>query len=219
MNKELKFYDNLVTYNGTIGANGDKTGTIIKDSLLNIQQGTQPSQRIGRKIFVKRLQMRGTITLRQMDEAGGTSDQQGLRGRLIVYCDKQTNGSIANPNDILQDSSAAGNATVPYPVTTDNYRNMEYIDRFRIIHDKTYTLNRLNMGILAATPEEQYGTPLVKSFNVGKNMNLEVVYKEVTGTIDSLQSTNIGVMWISDEALTGTDQIIVKFQFRVRYTD
>lgn len=208
---ELKFLDLIVN---NVSAITTDNGTISIDSLNTVKQGTQPSERIGRKIFIKRLQIRGAVRLPESNDAPA-GQNHGHRVRMIVYLDKQCNGAVAKPEDILQSTTTASGASVPLLVGVDSYRNMEFIDRFRVIYDKTWTINRMtNLDGTVLTPQ------VYKSFNMGKNMNLEVIYNTTDGTIGGIQSNNIGVMWLVDESFNNiAGAVELDYYSRIRFTD
>ncbi len=159
---------------------------------------------------MKRVQLRGHIKL-----TGDTSPEaiRSHRVRMIVYCDKQCNGAMANVNDILQDSKSIADGTpTAKAVTINNYRNMEFIDRFRVLHDKTVVLNRMAV-------QDTLGAEVTKQFNIGKNMNLDISFNGVTGAIGEVQTNNIGVMFITDKNSTDTSVWSSTYEWRVRYTD
>lgn len=120
---------------------------------------------------------------------------------------------MANVNDILQDSKSIADGTpTAKAVTINNYRNMEFIDRFRVLHDKTVVLNRMAV-------QDTLGAEVTKQFNIGKNMNLDISFNGVTGAIGEVQTNNIGVMFITDKNSTDTSVWSSTYEWRVRYTD
>lgn len=216
---ELKYFDGETdVVGGLSGVPVGVTGTIVDESLNLIKQGTQPSQRIGRKVVVKRLQMRGHVRLQSV--VAGITPNRPLRFRLIVYCDKQCNGAAGSAEQILQSRNNSADASVDKDVTLDNYRNMEYIDRYRIIYDKTHTLNPLTLSTADVSGLRIDSSGVYKTFNFGKNMNLEIIWGTVaaSGTIDQIQSNNLGVMCIVDDN-TQSEDWQLKYQWRLRYTD
>nr|AUH21332.1 hypothetical protein [uncultured bacterium]AUH21338.1 hypothetical protein [uncultured bacterium]AUH21344.1 hypothetical protein [uncultured bacterium]AUH21350.1 hypothetical protein [uncultured bacterium] len=192
--KELKYHDTDVTIPGIAVA-----GSII-DTLNGVEQNTTEKTRVGRKIFIKRVQLRGEVSLPGLLAAGQTSTH-GARVRVIMYLDKQANGAAATPGVILQ--------------TTDinSWRDMEHVDRFRILYDKVHTLNR---PTVTEEPAGTFQSPtVVKNFSMGKNCNIEILYSSPSGDVGNVQSNNIGMLFLSTETLitefTGTA--------RIRYTD
>lgn len=102
------------------GINIDTTGAL---TLLNgCARGSDIDEREGREIMMKSIQMRGLINC----NANAVNDQWA---RILIVYDRQTNGTVPTPADILNPASIPG------------MRNLENRKRFKILMDKTYTLN------------------------------------------------------------------------------
>ncbi len=167
------------------------TGTIFNDSLLLIGQSTTGSTRVGRKITLVSVMMKGQYIL-----PGTTTAADGSESfRLILYLDRQANGATAAVTDILQ--TAVFNA----------FRNIANTGRFRILHDRQVTLNSA-AGNGTSSMEAQ------RSFSIFKKLNLDIDYSAGVGVITELRSNNIGVLVIS-QAAKGQ----VAYTARVRFTD
>lgn len=111
---ERKFVD--VTQN----VDANTTGGI---QLLNgVVPGTAATQRIGRMIHLKALEL---YVLSKVTLTTGV-DQFF---RLLAVFDKQTNGAALAITDVLES------------VGTVSHRNLSYIDRFDILYDSTFHLN------------------------------------------------------------------------------
>lgn len=92
--------------------------------LLNgIQTGTGFFNRIGARIEMKSLKMRGTVT------QGATSVQ--MMARVIIVYDRQPTGALPVITDILQSRDQTGAATT----TGGSEINLDNRDRFTIIKD------------------------------------------------------------------------------------
>lgn len=119
---ENKYLDFFATATNIIN-----TGTVV---LLNgIDEGSDPTQRIGRSIRMKSLLLR-TRTI--------TSDNAAVIAqvmRYMVVLDKQPNGVLANADEILNDIS--DNLAVPLtPLLPANFK------RFRVIRDFNVVMNK-----------------------------------------------------------------------------
>lgn len=189
---ELKFLDFAVVQSAVLAA-GD-----IEPSLNIVIQNDKETGRIGRKIFIKRVQLKGHIELATETDAAVVAKSDRLR--IIMYLDKQANGAPAIPDDILQ--------------TTDinSWRDMEHVNRFRILYDKTHVLNRLT--VQSKTGPVFDSSNVLKNFSMGKNTSLEIIYNGTTGAMGTIQSNNIGILFISENA-----KISFKGISRIRYTD
>ena len=129
---ELKFKDSTVADPSMLPTNipSVSTGARFISSVVALTQGASGSQRIGRKVNVKSLLIRGAIELPAKDFSSGTSWLASTnRVRLVVVLDRQCNATAAAWSDVF-DTQAANNSQV------DAQRKMENSKRFRILCDK-----------------------------------------------------------------------------------
>jgi len=96
--------------------------------LLNgIQTGTAFYNRIGSRVEMKNLQIKGNV------EAGANNNDGALLRFLIIY-DRQPTGALPTVADILQDRSQAGTSNT----TGSSSINLDNRDRFSIIRDMCF---------------------------------------------------------------------------------
>jgi len=99
-------------------------------SVVNaIQLGTDIGQRIGRKVMIKSVYVRGFVGVEQ---AIGTNDNVQTPPqlcRMIILVDQQPNGAVPAATDILVSAHACSQL------------NLANRDRFKILADKTYDLD------------------------------------------------------------------------------
>jgi len=95
-------------------------------------EGADISQRIGRKISVYKIAIRGTI------QQTNASDQPDVLAnpafRLILYIDQQTNGVQSQGEEVM--AAPGGAATVL--TAFNSFQNLANLGRFRILRDKIY---------------------------------------------------------------------------------
>ncbi len=191
---ELKFHD-LDIDDAVVAVNG----TIAEDSCLTIPEGNGESDRLGRKITVKRVEWRYTLFLPNL-----TGNLASLPDtvRVILYLDKQTNGLAATAAVILQ---------------TDDYqsfRNMANSGRFRILCDKTHTVKAAASGAGDGTTNDFSATLQNYFFSINVNIPIEYDSSSNLGVLTSMRSNNIGVL------LEGRDgKALFESKMRIRYTD
>lgn len=188
---ELKFLD---TSKGNTLISS--TGTVLDDSLNHIAQGTDESERIGRKCTVQALHIRGEIYIPSTTNAQSCSDVV----RVIVYVDKQTNGSAASVTDLLE--SAAYNS----------FANLTNSGRFLILSNSVRVVN-CTAGAGADTATDVYADNRVL-YQFDKKCNIPLEFSSTTGAISELRSNNIGVMAISSRGLC-----YINYNARIRYSD
>jgi len=106
--------------NGNFGINS--TGTITAINL--IQTGSSYYQRVGRKINMTSVEIRGSIF-----SAGATPTAE--TARLMILYDKQPNGALPSNQDVLQTVQQSGAITT----TVNSRRNLDKRDRFVCLWD------------------------------------------------------------------------------------
>lgn len=187
---ETRFFDG----NGTdtsIATSGD----IEEDSLHHVAAGTGESNRVGRKITITSLHMRGNVYLPTTSNSGETSDVF----RLVIYLDRHANGATAAVTDILETADVF------------SFRNLVNSDRFKILHDKTITIDQ-NAGAGNGTTNT-FG-PARKVFKVNKRLNIPVQFNSTTGAMAEIQANNIGFMAISEAGYVN-----MNYYWRIRFKE
>jgi len=173
---ELKYFDRLLN-----------TSTIpIQGSLLllnGIGQGFDQTSRIGGQVTMKSLIWRYTIT-------SAADITTGLAYRMLIVIDRQANGAnpiIAAPPITSGDAAILNNYIVSDLWTSP--RQYETIKRFKILFDKTYTLNPMvNAGTL-----DQF-QPVVK--NVQGYLKLGQITKYDTVEVNNIGTINTNSLFI-----------------------
>ena len=116
---ELKFFDTVVA--GTALAT---TGVITSASLNIVPQGTTESERVGRKMIIKKLGIRFLLQFNN-----GTAETADVV-RIIVVLDKQTNKTAFAITDVLETASEG------------SFNNMANKGRFLILMDRYESINK-----------------------------------------------------------------------------
>jgi len=165
---------NIEDNNNWTGAELDPTG----GSLFSPTSGSGYNQREGKKVFVKKVKIKGKVEWRAVTGAAGPPVGRAIR--LIVYMDKQTNGVQAQAEDIV---SGVNNSELPI----DYFQNVNNFGRFKVLKDKTYTFDAPNFeiedgGTFAYGGQmrnfkfsKTFKNPLKINFNTGANSNISDV--------------------------------------------
>lgn len=185
--EELKTIDSGTS---TFGAT-PTTGAV---QLINgVATGTDYTARIGRKITMKSVLIRFTITPNVLQSPG-----IGDTIRLILLYDTQTNGADPGVSDIL----AQPNWLAPM--------NLNNRDRFKIIKDRfvsceacTYTATTLTAG-----------SPMQHNIKWYCKMTYDTIFGGTGATSGSIQTGGLFVLVISQNG-----SFIVNGNFRVRFKD
>lgn len=204
---EMKFFD----WGGGPLIPSD-AGTVYPSMNL-VAQGTGASQRIGRKITVKRWEITVNVV-------GSTDAGIDNVFRMIAFVDKQCNGTEALVSDIL-------NVNVGFPAFLAKY-NLANSERFAIIADKYLKLavpavSRSVQDLNNASPT--YGQIISltyirpsTTFKITKPMNLPLEFSDGTpATIALVKSNNIGFIFIALSG--GSEDAQFSFLSRLRYYD
>lgn len=191
---ELKFHD-IAVNNFTVQSTGNiqNAGTLIV-----IPQGTGENQRIGRKCTLRSVHMKFKIDLPEKDAV--TKPARGETVRIILYVDKQANGTTAAVLDILE--------------TTDmqSFRNLSNSQRFVTICDKLHNINYAGMASDGAGVVSQGEVTHSSTFN--KKLNLPIEYSDVFGAMVEIRSNNVGILLISENGVGGFEA-----NLRFRFSD
>lgn len=179
----------------TATATEASNGHIALDSICKIPQGTTESGRIGRKVVLKAVSIRLVYTLEQTTAQANTDD--GCR--VIVYHDRQTNGTAASVTDILKSNSYL------------SFNNLANKDRFKILSDKFYDLSA-TAGAYDGTTSQFARIAKTKSLHL--KLDVPIEFSSTAGDITEIRSNNIGILVKSDQG-----KIAVAGLVRVRYGD
>ncbi len=190
---ELKFHD-LDVDDTLISA----TGSIARDTIVAIAQGTTESQRVGRRCVVRHISWRWDIELLSTSSAAlAISDVV----RVILYLDKQCNNNTASVANILE--------TADYK----SFNQLATKRRFRILMDRVYDMNShqgAGDGAVNDTGTYTVHDSLYKKCSIPIEWDNSVT----TGVIASITSNNIGVLLISKNNACSFES-----KFRVRFSD
>lgn len=179
---EWKFLDQSLTLNV------DTTGTI---TLLNgLAPGTSASQRVGTKIAIRSLELRGRSTV-----ASGAGIDQGCR--FFFLLDKQSNGAAPAAGDFLA------------PATYLGMRNLANRKRFKILQDYFYPLSASGEDESARHFKVyiKFRRPLIVDYNAG-----------TAGSIADIASNGLFLITLGSVAAGGTAAFLL-CTVRMRYTD
>lgn len=163
-------------------------------TLLNgVAQGTDYTQRIGRKVEMMSLLMR--FWFFPISSASGAF---GDYVRVIVFYDNQTNAAAP----VVGDVTATGAVLDPL--------NLNNRDRFTVLCDKTYTFNPVQYTATLPTG----GNPVSKQLKIYKKMRKEVIYGGTGATVGSINS---GGLFLYLQSSLGVIQ--TEYTSRVRFLD
>jgi len=168
-------------------------GTIMSDSLNAMAQGAAETQRIGNRIKLTSVHLRGKVIL---PPSALTAVEDTVR--ILILLDRQANGAAPAVTDVL---------------TTADYRafnNMNNKGRFQTLVDETIDLC-YQTGV-NATPAY---AAVSKSFMMNKKgLGISLMYSTSTPGIADVRTNNIVVLAISSGGVATLEYIA-----RIRYDD
>lgn len=182
----------------------DATGTI---TLLNgCVQGSDYDERIGRKIVLSSVFIRGCVlTELSGGPTAGVSKAQMVR--FVLFVDMQPNGAAPNVTDLLVSSN---------PRSQLNLNNR---DRFKVIKDQCFVFDPYIYFDQAATQAEVTASNQIKQVKCYKKLNMETIFNSGNaGTIGDITSGALYMLWLGDIS-GGTADALAQLSTRVRFYD
>jgi len=191
---EKKVFDR--TMNGFGADNLTGTAALLCNPVL----GSDMNQRIGRKIIMKSIYIRGCIkrtpSINMVNAIVGP-----YLGRMILVYDQQPNGAAIAASDVLDN------------VDSWSHLKLDNRDRFKILYDKEFALDSWWLDAPTAGNWNR-DTQAIKKY---KKLNLEVIFSSSTGTIGDIQSGALWLIFVGDRPLNDDAQFFLRT--RVRYVD
>jgi len=137
---ERKYWDAEAHINiATVGASW--IGTIAdpptKNTIFSPSEGNDIDGRIGRKVQIKKIQVRGALSAPAKNAL--TAPEDGVIVRILLVQDTQTNGTLMDPSNLLKSGAMASLLTNIFA-----FQNTESFGRYRVLKDKFYPIQRLN---------------------------------------------------------------------------
>ena len=165
----------------------------VKNLVAPLQQGTDSNERIGKKIYIHRLDLEGQITL----PYDGTTPQEGDTVKVALVLDRQSNND-GDPTwtDVYDD------------VTTTSLRNLTNTRRYQVLWSKNIVISAMNIQ----------GGSVYRNFSIHKNLRgLSIEYSDPAGTSSQLVDNNLVLM--TTAAAGANSDCLLKMRARIRFTD
>lgn len=170
-----------------------------KENIVKIPQDTTPNGRIGNRVCIKKIEIRGKVDLPGSTVITAQTDDIWV----FVLQDMQTNGAGLASTDFLEQVAGA-------PVATLAFRNLEQTMRFKVLWQKRiHIFNDYNGGPAVDSSGDQS-----KNYHAHVKCNVVIDYNGVLGLTTEMRSNSL---WIC--AGSTHNKIGSKIQVRVRYED
>jgi len=195
---ELKAFDHAQTVTGFSSA---APNVAYFNFLVS---GSELYQRVGRKVYMKSLHLRGWV----QNSATSVADF----ARIIVFYDANPNGQAITQTDLLQDSNAAAAVSATAEINLFNR------ERFQILRDHQILLPSVTNtgGVLTNSFIPQTDSQMNIDMFI-KLKGLEAVYNGTNGgTIADIQTGAIGMLLMCE---TSTNEWDFTWHTRLRYYD
>lgn len=206
---ERKYFDADRTSTAITSSAADWTGQEYDPATLNTLfcpvQGTAFNERVGRKVYVKSLRIKGTFSIAA--QANQTAGDNANVLRWLCYIDRQTNGTQAQGEDVL--SSGAGSNAV------DMFQNAANFGRFRILTDRKIIMENQAISFDGTNIEQQ---GISKPFFYAKTFNPPmVVHFNATngGTVADIVDNSFHII----ANCTIANNVFIVYKSRVCFVD
>ncbi len=198
---ELKFYD---SYRASISVAGTVAGSEVDPAtelcLNSMVQDDSENERQGRMCYFTSLEIRGWVLFAAT--AGGSAPSVPGYVRILVVKDTQTNKAQFNAEDVLAEPDAT--------VGSEALRNLEHLQRFRILKDFTVKQS-IYSGVGTAADSDWTGQQVPWKCNL--KLKLKTLYTGTAGTVANILDNSIHVMAIHQGSTSPT----MAYQARVRF--
>lgn len=177
-NPERKYFDTFLAAtsltNGTTWANSELDPATLLTLFLP-RQGPDIDQRIGRKVSLVKLSLRGTLRL--VPANNQASLPASTTTRLILYQDMQTNAAQVQGETLMSDPGAAD-----ANLCTETFQNTSNFGRFKVWIDKKFNFNGYPVSFDGtANQHDTGGLSMNVKFNLKFKKPIEVQFTATDG--------------------------------------
>lgn len=174
--------------------------------LANPVLGSDFNQRIGRKITLKSVYIRGYLTTQKAATPATSTPTATQQGRFIIFADLQPNGAVPAITDLLAENFTSGQL------------NLNNRDRFKIYCDKEFVFDPF-IYTTTATQAVASANRQIYSIKKFKRINLETIFNATNGgTIADINSGALYMFWLGSSGVAA-DDVNAVLSCRVRYAD
>ncbi len=193
---EKKFHD-LAFSSDSIASTWATLSHAGGQSLNLIAQGLTESTRVGRRICVHNINIKG-----HLDMATATSAVGRNIVKLVLVQDRQANGADATEADVYETTSAG----------LHSYRNLANASRFKILATRHFTMNASISGNGTAIDTNA----MIRYFSMSVKLEQPVEFDSTAGAITEVQSNNFFLMGVMQAT---TPAVVLSARCRLRFTD
>ena len=186
----------MTNYYSTGNIDEQISSTVVVRNLLQVAEGTDDTQRVGRRIFLRRLFLNARIYPTSNSTIHNTT-------RIVIFFDKQANGSTPTISDIF-----------------DNVNFMSVYDwnsvpkRYEIIYDSIRSFGGNWSQVNSASSEPQTGV-----IRLDIPLNRLVQYKGTTSAVTDIVSNSLWILHKGNQTLASDAGSNINYFCRVSYDD
>lgn len=170
--------------------------------------GSDMTNRVGRKILLRSVYIRGYVSTEASAAAVKTNIQSiSQLARCLIVWDTQPNGSNPVITDVLKEA------------TSYSQLNLNNRDRFKILWDKTwafgpYVVDTTASSAIALTTQQSF------PFKKFKKLSHEAVFNATNGgTVADINTGNLIMIWVGNVAAGSNLDSNARCSVRVRFDD
>lgn len=194
---------------GITGSHFDNVSTEIY--LLNgLQRGTDAFNRIGRRVQMKSIHIRGYVV-----NNGTTASPQPDYLRCAIVYDREANGATPAWSDIFQDTTLTG-ATTSTALASLNLNNA---DRFAVLKEWRWSTVGGTPNTATADPAQSFPTATEMQIRWNKKVNLDVRFN--SGSAGTASDITTGALYLCTQGVntSANHQWDLNWDSRVRFLD
>lgn len=190
------------------GSEADPTTVGAQTSVgcLNaVAQGDGESNRDGRKMLMKAIQINGVLQLGQTETTGLNSPHFV---HIALVLDTQTNGAQLSAEQVFNDPTSA-------LIDAYTFRNLQYASRFRVLASKKITLQS---QIAASDVGDAFRSGAVlKPFSINKKLNMAVLHNGTTASVTNITDNSLHLICVRSTTQSGTGSVLLSYTSRLRF--
>ncbi len=211
---ESKYFDSFLSAAG-VPESTDWTATEIDPAAANTlffpSEGADINNRVGRKVSVYKIALRGVIAQTASPDKADIEAQGAFR--MILYIDTQSNGGQAQGEEVM---APPGAATVP--LTFSTFQSTANFGRFRVLKDKIFYPRDLTAMTDGASTASMNAADIPFSMKYSFKKPVEVRYNGSTtpGVVGDIVDNSFHLLMQKSTAL-GTH--LISYQCRTYYKD
>jgi len=174
---EMKYFDSFLSA-AAVAEGTAWTGTELDPATLNTlfcpQEGAAINQRIGRKVKLYKIKIRGFITTAAEPDQADILNAPSVR--ILLVHDMQTNSTQMQGEEVM---ATPGGATTA--LTASVFQNTANFGRFRVLKDKVYRPSIVTAGTDGASTTSQNVSQIPFKYTINYKAGIDVMFNATNG--------------------------------------